>query len=227
MTDDIRATYRLAAEFFVHPDHRDRERIEDLRESLEDAPDVLRGPLEEFAESDKGWSAEEYVQTLELSPPCPLYVGAYMYDEPGTCRGAGVSDRNSYLVELTNLYRHFGFEAVDRELPDFLPIMLEFLALTTQVDDLRDVAIRRYLVDEQFRPGLEPFQKKLEEYESVYAPLLDAIDAAVEMDWKSMPEVPKWTPPEEDDAPRPQMSCGQRLCSGPSQPSTIRSISHE
>ncbi|MFB6262753.1 MAG: molecular chaperone TorD family protein [Bradymonadaceae bacterium] len=205
--------YRLVSELFVHPARRDRDRLLRLRTRLADAPGEFCDPIDEFHAARQAWSADEYVQTLELAPPCPLYIGSYLYDEPGSCRGAGVSDRNGYLVELTNLYRHFGLEIDRDEMPDFMPIMLEFLALTADVDDDFDASLRRYFVDDHFRPGLEPFHETLSEYESVYRRLVEATQVLVDRDWASMPDVPTWSPPEDAEAPQPEMS-GERLCGG-------------
>lgn len=213
MQKTLRDSYRLISELFVHPDNRDRDRLIDLRGAIADAPSEVREAIDTFHAADKAWSADEYVQTLELAPPCPLYVGSYLFDEPGSCRGAGVSDRNGYLVELTNLYRHFGMEIAGEEMPDFMPIMLEFLALTVETEDREDASLRRYFVDEHFRPGLEPFADKLEDYESVYRHLVEATRDLVELDWKLMPDVPTWRPPEDEEPPQPKMA-GDRLCSG-------------
>ena len=206
--------YRLVSELFVHPKRRDRQRIDRLWPALEEGPSAVRIPVESFDSSEAAWSADEYVQTLELAPPCPLYLGAYLFDEPGTCRGAGVSDRNGYLVELTNMYRHFGLELTGGELPDFVPIALEFLALTVEVDDQKDASLRRYFIDEKFRPALEPFREQLDDYESVYANLVGALETLIAIDWRTMTDAPVWRPPT-DEAEPPTMSCSERLCSGP------------
>ena len=217
MEEILTDAYRLVSELFVHPERRDRDRLIRLRGALDDAPSEVLDAVDTVHADAKAWSADEYVQTLELAPPCPLYVGAYLFDEPGSCRGAGVSDRNGYLVEVTNVYRHFGMEIAGNELPDFMPIMLEFLALTVDVEDPDDASLRRYFIDEHFRPGLEPFGDQLEQYESVYRPLIAATQTLVDLDWTLMPEVPPWEPNRDDEPPQPKMA-GDRLCGGCSIP---------
>ena len=88
---------------------------------------------------------EAYLELLELNPRCPLYLGSYQFPEPATCSAAGVSDRNQYMLEIGNVYRHFGFE-IAGELPDYLPAMTEFLALSCGCEDA-DAELRKRFIE--------------------------------------------------------------------------------
>lgn len=115
---------------------------------------------------------EEYVELFELDPRCPLYLGSHAFDEPKTCAQAAVSDRNGYMIELLGIYRHLGLTPVGNELPDYLPLMVEFLALTAGSEDpVREKLIRQYLL-----PFLPPIRKRLEELRTPYVHLLDAME---------------------------------------------------
>lgn len=201
--------YGLIAESLLHPRDRDRDGA-DAPATLSDLPLPVATPLEAFLEEPAADSADHYVETLELAPSCPLYVGAHLFDEPETCREAGTSDRNPYLVSLRNLYRHFGFEVTDRELPDYLPLMVDFLRLTVDDTDGRDGSVRRYFVEKLLVPGLDPLEDALEGAESPYVLPVRALRAALRTDLQRMEEVAAWEPPPgERDAPT--VSCGERL----------------
>ena len=124
------ACYRLIAELLLHPEDRDRDKIDVLFRALRDAPKKVREPISEFLNDPLALSRSEYVQTLELSPPCPLYLGSYLFDEPTTCRGVGTSGRNAFMLELSGLYGHFGFQMQGGELADYLPILVDFLGIS-------------------------------------------------------------------------------------------------
>lgn len=210
MKKTLQTTYALIAELLVHPDHRDRQRLESLDASLEHAPCSLREPLRQVLDSPRADSADEYVQTLELDPPCPLYLGTYKFDEPSTCRAAGSSHRNAYMLELKNLYRHFGLELARAEMPDFVPLVADFLGISLNLQPPRAEGLRRYLLEELVRPSLEPMHAKLTEYESVYALAVGALRDAVDRDLIALGDSPAWSPnPDEHLADK--MNCDKRL----------------
>jgi len=122
---------------------------------------------------------EDYIELFELNPDCSLYVGSHSYEEPKTCAGGAVSDRNEYMIELQAIYRHFGMELEGRELADYLPVMIDFLSLTVDRDDdpLREKFMKEYLL-----PYLPPVRKKLEELNTIYWHLLDAVERLANYD---------------------------------------------
>lgn len=121
---------------------------------------------------------EAYVELFELAPRCPLYLGSHVFDEPQTCAQAAVSDRNAYMIELLGIYRHFGLLPNRRELPDYLPLVVEFLALTAESDD----PIRQKLIQEYVLPFLPPMRSRLEALQTPYRYLLDALERALRLD---------------------------------------------
>jgi len=117
-------------------------------------------------------SEEEYIELFELDPRCSLYLGSHVFDEPHTCANAAVSDRNGYMIELLALYRHFGLTPHRKELPDYLPLMVEFLALTAGSKD----PVRERFIREYFLPFLPPMRAKLEGLKTPYLYLLEALE---------------------------------------------------
>lgn len=182
-TDPLASAYRLVADCFVYPEDLDRQRFVEaateavVPEIAAHVDDRAAALLAAFLDEFDGVSAEEYVRTLELSPACPLYLGHYEFDQPETCRDIADADRNQYMVELAAIYDHFGF-ALDDELPDYLPAMVEFLALTR---DERGDPLREEFVSKMasMLPGMVA---RFEEEGTPYRKPLAALERVVQYD---------------------------------------------
>jgi len=195
----LTAAYRLIAELFIYPEERDAARIEAEMARLGDAPAALREPIQAFLDAPGSTSPEEYVATLELSPPVPLYLGSYLYSEPESCRGAGMSGRNGYMLELSNIYRHFGVELDGGEMSDFVPVIVDFLGLSLERSDADQIGLRRYFVESLLLNGIESLLSALRKYESPYAHLVEALRIALADDIAHMAGGPKWQPAADSD----------------------------
>ena len=205
----LTAAYRLISELFLYPEDRDPARIEAALAALAAAPEALREPLDNFLAAPLAGSAEEYVATLELAPAVSLYIGSHLYEEPQSCRGAGMSGRNGYMLEIGNIYRHFGVELAGGELADFVPVMVEFLGLSLERSDQDRIGLRRYFVETMLTTGLASLLSALRRHESPYAHLVDALGVALAEDITQMAGGPKWQPPANDDRrPVPATVCG-------------------
>ncbi len=204
----LTSAYRLIAELSLYPEERDAGRIEANFARLEKAPAELRTPLETFLAAPAAMSAEEYVATLELAPLVPLYLGAHLFEEPTSCRGAGMSGRNAYMLELANIYRHFGVELAGTEMADFVPVVVEFLAISLERGDEDRIGLRRYLVEKLLMDGIELLSSALHKCESPYAHLIEALRAALSDDIAHMAGGPIWQPPADEDKRVPAALCG-------------------
>src|SRR5690606_35699917 len=110
-------------------------------------PSEMLSLVDAFLASSSATDPDEYLTLLELAPPCPLYLGSYLFEEPNTCRGAGISGRNTYMLELKAIFRHFGLELTGAELADYLPLVAEFLAHSLEHSELDGIGLRRYLLE--------------------------------------------------------------------------------
>ena len=191
--------YRLISELFLYPEDRDTDRIETEMARLVEASAELRAPLEAFLAAPAARSAEEYVATLELAPLAPLYLGAYLYEEPTSCRGAGMSGRNGYMLELANIYRHFGVELVGGEMADFVPVIVNFLAISLERRDRDRIGLRRYFVETLLINGIESLLSALRKCESPYAKLVLALRIVLAKDIAQMADGPIWQPSADSD----------------------------
>ncbi len=105
----------------------------------------------------------DYVATFDLQKGCGLYLSHYLY---GDRRQRGMT-----FLRLKQLYEAAGWELTSRELPDYLPLMLEFGA--------RAPAGYGEAVLGEFRASLELLRLGLRSYGSPYVHLLDAVVAGL------------------------------------------------
>lgn len=84
---------------------------------------------------------EAYVRTFEIGGNTPLYLTAW---EMGSSR-----DRGAKILELKRLILNSGFQIEKKELPDYIPLLLEFLAQTEEDDwpDDLESRIKRYCTE--------------------------------------------------------------------------------
>lgn len=191
---NLSAAYRAIAELLLNPEFRDNGRIAQDLARLQGS--MLGDQIELFVDEPGAHDIGEYTQTLELAPPVPLYLGAYMYEEPSSCRGAGASGRNTFMIEIAAIYEHFGVSLGDSELPDFVPVVVEFLAVSLDHTDRDGIGLRRRLVEKYVQPGLPALRKALKKYESVYDRLIEALEMAVNEDLERMADDPVWLAPD-------------------------------
>jgi nitrate reductase delta subunit len=106
--------------------------------------------------TDPGEVAAHYVATFDLRRRCALYLTYYRY---GDTRKRGMA-----MLAFTAAYRAAGYEPDDGELPDYLPMVLDFAALSPRGESL----LRAHRAD------LELLRRALHEADTPYAALVDA-----------------------------------------------------
>jgi nitrate reductase molybdenum cofactor assembly chaperone NarJ/NarW len=103
--------------------------------------------------------AQHYVETFDLRRRCALYLTYYRY---GDTRKRGMA-----MLGFKTAYRAAGFVPSEAELPDYLPLVLEFASM----------APRGVLLLRSERGDLELLRKALHEAGTPYAAVVDAICA--------------------------------------------------
>jgi nitrate reductase delta subunit len=103
----------------------------------------------------------DYVERFELSKRCALHLTYHVH---GDSRQRGLA-----LLRLRQAYAEAGMEPDEGELPDFLPMMLEFAALVPAGKE----------VLERNREAIELVAAGLREEGSPYADLLDVVSEAL------------------------------------------------
>jgi len=103
--------------------------------------------------------AQHYVQTFDLHKRSSLYLTYYSLGDK--------RERGLALLRLKKLYRAAGLPLEGSELPDYLPAMLEFAAAAAPGQG--------ELVLREHRASLELVRLSLNEQQSPYALVLDAV----------------------------------------------------
>jgi len=102
---------------------------------------------------------EYWIALFDRSKRLALHLYEHSYGES--------RDRGQAMVNLALTYRMNGFELAAPEMPDYLPLFLEFLSV------IPEVHARRYLTDAV--EIIEALRIRLEERDSTYAALLGAL----------------------------------------------------
>lgn len=158
------ATYKLCSLLLSYPDQE----LLDGRPELSDAVEELlatssRTALQRFC---AWWCSEDqlalqqhYVQTFDLDKRCGLYLTFY---------GEGDRrERGTALLRLKRLYRAAGLPLEGSELPDYLPVMLEFAAAAPSGQGT--------IVLREHRAALELVRLSLRQRQTPYADVLEAV----------------------------------------------------
>lgn len=128
--------------------------------------------------------AQHYVTTFDLQRCCTLYLTYYRH---GDTRKRGMA-----LLEFKAAYRVAGFTPPESELPDYLPLALEFADLCPRGREL----LRRHRAD------LELVRRVLAESATPYADVVEAVCAELpkpkKRDWLIVRQAWEKGPPAED-----------------------------
>ena len=157
-------THRLCSLLLQYPDQELLDARADLSAAVQELPATpARRALQQFC---AWWGGEDplalqqhYVKTLDLDKRCGLYLSFY---------GEGDRrERGSVLLRLKRLYRAAGLPLEGTELPDYLPVMLEFAAAAPSGQG--SIVLREH------RAALELVRASLRERRTPYADVLEAV----------------------------------------------------
>jgi nitrate reductase delta subunit len=81
---------------------------------------AVLGLVELLAGSDPFWAEERYVELFDRGRAASLYLFEHVHGD--------ARDRGSAMVELKAVYEAAGFRLTANELPDYLPVVLEYLS---------------------------------------------------------------------------------------------------
>jgi nitrate reductase delta subunit len=159
-----RTVYKLCSLALQYPDE---ELVAARGELAAAAAELPGGPASGSLERFFAWFvqtaplelARHYVQTFDLHKRCALYLTFYSLGDR--------RDRGLALLRLKKLYRAAGLPQEGSELPDYLPVMLEFASAAPPGHG--------ELVLREHRAALELVRLSLREVESPYAHVLDAV----------------------------------------------------
>lgn len=161
---DVGSTFKLCSLLLCYPDDQLLAARPDLAAvAAQVTPRAAAEPLERFC---AWWGMQQplalqqhYVETFDLDKRCGLYLTFY---------GEGDKrERGAALLRLKRMYRAAGLPLEGSELPDYLPVMLEFAA--DAADRQGEIVLREH------RAALELLRGSLHEHETPYAAVLDTV----------------------------------------------------
>jgi nitrate reductase delta subunit len=170
MNDDTQLVFQLCSYLLSYPNREWVDSIEDIEAEIELLPPTkMKTELIQFFSRAKTLTANEllstYVNTFDFGKKTNLYI---TYMSNGEQRERGMD-----LLFLKNCYKLNGFAVTDKELPDFLPIMLEY---ASQVDE---EALKP--VFERYFDNISEIEKNLVEANNLYQHLFTASLKALEV----------------------------------------------
>jgi nitrate reductase molybdenum cofactor assembly chaperone NarJ/NarW len=161
-------TFRVLSALLRYPEQELLDAADELIEVLD--AEALLPPaerravatfIEDLARLELLDAQERYVALFDRSRSLSLHIYEHVHGES--------RDRGQAMVRLGQLYRLHGLEIAARELPDYLPLFLEFLSL------LPEHAARSMLADAVH--VIAALHAKLRERGSAYAPVMGAAEA--------------------------------------------------
>ncbi len=159
--------YKLLSALLEYPDQDLLDHLAEIRQALAESLDVSDGEraavtrfLDHLDGADLTALQADYVQTFDLTPEHSLHLTHHLFGDD--------KNRGPALIDLAELYKDYGVQVAANELPDYLPLVLEFTAY------LEDSEARVFLSDAA--KVFAVLATNLEKAESPYAPLLRLIE---------------------------------------------------
>jgi nitrate reductase molybdenum cofactor assembly chaperone NarJ/NarW len=165
MTGGAVSPYKVASVLLQYPTVALFDGLGELRSAVRAGPRATREPLGRMLDWLGGTSpdavARHYVETFDLRRRCALYLTYYRY---GDTRKRGMA-----MVEFKAAYRSAGLVPAESELPDYLPMVLDFAAAHPRGERL----LRTHRAD------VELLLRALRAAGTPYADVVDAVGAAL------------------------------------------------
>lgn len=180
--------YKLGSLLLQYPTLALFDGVANLNSAIESTTAASRESFRRFLSWLRATSPEDvarhYVETFDLRRRCTLYLTYYRY---GDTRKRGMS-----MLTFKAAYRGAGFEPTSDELPDYLPMVLDFAALSSRGESL----LRAHRTD------LELVRIALHDAKTPYADVIDGVCATLpklgKRDAARVREIWRDGPPEED-----------------------------
>lgn len=168
MEEALQESLLICSRLLRYPDSELLGSLEEIRGALGAVPQSVKSRIEQFLDYVEGADPitlqETYVSTFDLNGENTLYFTYPLYGDD--------AERGTALLELKQIYRAAGFAPTTDELPDYLPLFLEFVALS-ESRAARPI-ISRCL------PQIAEAAKRLRDAGNPYAPVLEACALCLE-----------------------------------------------
>ncbi len=158
--------YKVLSHLLDYPNLGLKEGIAEIREALNEPEisteerQVINEFIDHLAQTELPELEKAYVKTFDMIPEHSLHLTHHLFGDD--------RERGPALVDLGEHYKGMGLEARKGELPDYLPLILEY------VSTLDDIAARVFLADAL--KVITVVAANLEQSQSPYAPLLRVVE---------------------------------------------------
>ncbi len=161
--------YKILSVLLEYPKKELTDHWDELNQLINELPD-LSAEDKKILSGFTQWASSlsltkfqaEYVDNFDMTAENSLYLTYHLFDEQDR-------DRGPALIQLSELYKSTGFEIGDGELPDYLPLILEYVST---MDD--KASAQSFL--QQTSQAAEIIASNLEKNESPYAPLVRMVE---------------------------------------------------
>lgn len=160
--------YKILSALLEYPDQELIDHLPEIRTEIGKCPDVeatekeaLLKLLGHMADTPLTELQAAYVKTFDLTPEHSLHMTHHLFGDDND------KNRGPALIDLGELYKDYGVKVMTNELPDYLPLVLEFVAF------LEEDEATAFLSDAN--KVLTVLTNNLNKAQSPYAPLLSII----------------------------------------------------
>lgn len=167
--NNLQQVFQVCSYLLDYPNEEFIDSLEEVENELESLSyPLIKSELYQFFKKAKNMSHNEliatYVYTFDFGKKTNLYV---TYMSNGEQRERGMD-----LLFLKNYYKLHGFDVADKELPDYLPIILEFASLVEQ-ETLKPVF-------ERYFTNIKEIAERLDPEDNLYGHVMKSIVLAIE-----------------------------------------------
>lgn len=162
--------YKILSALLEYPEQELIDNLAEVRAVLDEAADVdadEKAVIRNFMDHLESMSLTEiqkgYVKTFDLTPEHSLHLTHHLFGDDDD------RNRGPALIDLSEMFKDYGVKTVSNELPDYLPLFLEF----TSYLDSNEATV--FLSDVKKVLGI--LAGNLAKAESPYAPLVSIVES--------------------------------------------------
>jgi nitrate reductase delta subunit len=160
--------YKILAHLLDYPTDELLENLQDIIKMLKEDPEVTAQERDELMQLISWMQLHnligmqsDYVRTFDMTPEHDLHLTHHLFGDD--------SGRGPALIDLSEHYKAAGLEVDENEIPDFLPLILEYVSM------LDDMQARVFLGDAA--KVITVLAENLEKAKSPYSRLLRIIES--------------------------------------------------
>ncbi len=163
----METVFKVVSLLLSYPTEELLETMPEIRRAIDDAPldspgkAALRRLADDIGRRDAYDAQERYVLLFDRTRSLSLHLFEHVHGES--------RDRGQAMVDLMAMYGEDGFEIDTKELPDYLPMFLEYLSMKPRGEAVR-------LLDETAHI-LAALRERLQKRQSVYANAFIALES--------------------------------------------------